>query len=530
MIRQFWRHRRIRRFAVLLVALSLLAAACGDDDDSGGGEAEDGGSSTTVESTSETTTTLAEGEFYEDPRGGLHDEFQQTFDRSTDPFSAVDEFCTASDPPAEALEETDAVSADSITVVHLRTTLEDLEAIGFAVPVGNTTDMFETFVRVINEQCGGINGRQIDLQLVEVPPTSANIDADRRNACIKATEDLNAPIVLNSSGFQGSALLCITEEHETILFTSTSGEDDWVDRSGGRLISHAPTLNENVRYLARYLGESGVLEGKKIAVVTGDTPGQPEAIQAGLIDVLKDEFGIEVAQFDVIGCKGGSACTDGTPASVDKLLSNDIDVLFPALNVVSLPQYVKEMADKGIVNGQIQMYQSNFNSQAGDLVSGQVVKFGGDAAGKLYDGTIAIDPAPSGNFRVAGFELPAFNAMCQKTYADNNTTGDSWDAMVEAENTRAGMVGTVCSQVRAAARAIYHAGVNPTRADLLEAFRNLGPMDANYMEPGVLSPDRRSGSQVLYELKFNYPCTAATTPSGACFSLEDGPFPIPFDE
>jgi hypothetical protein len=32
-------------------------------------------------------------------------------------------------------------------------------------------------------------------------------------------------------------------------------------------------------------------------------------------------------------------------------------VLFPALNVVSLPQYVKEMADKGIQNGQIQMYQ-----------------------------------------------------------------------------------------------------------------------------------------------------------------------------
>jgi hypothetical protein len=525
MIRQFGRHRTA---IVLLVVLAFVAAACGDDDDSVD-NAEDGGSSTTLETTAETTTTLPEGEFYEDPRGGLHAEFQKTYDRSTDPFSSVDEFCTTGDAPSEALEETDAASADSITVVHLRTTLEDLEAIGFAVPVGNTTDMFETFVRVINEQCGGINGRQIDLQLIEVPPTSANIDADRRNACIKATEDLNAPIVLNSSGFQGSALLCITEEHDTILFTSTSGEDDWVDRSDGRLISYAPTLNENVRYLARHLGEAGVLDGKKIAVVTGDTPGQPEAIQAGLIDTLKEEFGIEVAQFDVIGCKGGSTCIDGTPTSVDKLLANDIDVLFPALNVISLPQYVKEMADKGIQNGQIQMYQSNFNSQAGDLVSGQVVKFGGDAAGKLYNGTIAVDPAPSGNFRQPGFELPAFNVMCQKTYADNNTTGDDWDAMVEEENTRAGMVGTVCSQVRAAARAIYHAGVNPTRADLLEAFRNLGPIDSNYMEPGALTPENRSGAAILYELKFNYPCPGVTTPSGACYSLESEGVPVPRD-
>jgi hypothetical protein len=388
--------------------------------------------------------------------------------------------------------------------------------------------MFETFVRVINEQCGGVNGRQIDLQLVEVPPTSANIDADRRNACIQATEDLNAPVVLNSSGFQGSALLCITEEHDSILYTSTSGEDDWVDRSEGRLISYAPTLNENVRYLARYLGESGVLEGKKIAVVTGDTPGQPEAIEAGLIDTLSEEFGIEVAQFDVIGCKGGSTCTDGTPASVDKLLSNDIDVLFPALNVVSLPQYVKEMADKGIVNGQIQMYQSNFNSQAGDLVSGQVVRFGGDAAGKLYNGTIAVDPAASGIFREPDYVKPAFNEMCEKTYAENNTTGDSWDFLVEEENTRAGMVATVCHQVRIAARAIFRAGANPTRADLLEAFRNLGPIDVSQMEPAALTEEDRSGAQVIYELKFNYPCSV-TTSSGACFSVEDGPFPAPKD-
>jgi hypothetical protein len=552
-----FRPLRLLRGAIpVLLAFSMVAAACGGDDGdadpdettttagdattttAGDATTTTAGDATTTTAGDATTTTAGDGgstttaadagEFYVDPRGGLHAEFQQTFDRSTDPFSSVDEFCQAHDAPAEALEETDAVSADSIKVVHLRTKLEDLESSGFAVPVGNTTDMFETFVRVINEQCGGINGRQIDLQLVEVAATGENIDAERRNACVQATEDINAPIVLNSSGFQGSALLCITEEHDSILYTSTSGEDEWVERSGGRLISYAPTLNENVRYLARYLGDKGVLEGKKIAVVTADTPGQPEAIEEGLINTLEDEYGIEVAQFDVIGCAGSSICTSGTPASVDQLIANGIDVLFPALNVISLPQYVKEMADKGIVNGQIQMYQSNFNSQAGDLVSSQVVKFGSEAAGTLYNGTIAVDPAPSGNWREEGFQKSPFNAMCETTYAENNTSGDSWDLTVEEQNTQAGMVGTVCHQVRAAARAIYHAGANPTRADLLEAFRNLGPIDANYMEPGILSPDRLSGADLIYELKFNYPCPVSAT-ALTCFLVESGPTKAPRD-
>jgi hypothetical protein len=551
--------RRLRRAAIpVLVAFSMLAAGCGGDDgdadpdvsttqgggatttttaaDAAGTTTTPGEATTTTADAAGTTTTAGDATtttpdsdaFYADPRGGLHAEFQQTFDRTTDPFSSLDEFCQAHDAPAEALEETDAVSAETIKVVHLRTKLEDLESSGFAVPVGNTTDMFETFFRVINEQCGGINGRQVDLQLVEVAATGENIDAERRDACIQATEDINAPIVLNSTGFQGSALLCITEEHDSILYTSTSGEDEWVERSDGRLISYAPTLNENVRYLARYLGDSGALEGKKIAVVTADTPGQPEAIEEGLITTLEEEYGIEVAQFDVIGCAGSSICTSGTPASVDQLIANGIDVLFPALNVVSLPQYVKEMADKGIVNGQIQMYQSNFNSQAGDLVSSQVVKFGSEAAGTLYNGTIAVDPAPSGAWRQEGFAKSPFNQLCETTYAENNTSGDSWDLTIEEQNTQAGMVGTVCHQVRAAARAIYHAGPNPTRADLLEAFRNLGPIDVSYMEPGILSPDRNSGADLIYELKFNYPCPPPAT-ALTCFLIESGPTKAPRD-
>ena len=209
--------KRVRRGAALLLALGLIAAACGDD---GGDttEASTGatGSSSTGAATSGATasgtgssgtgaTGAAKGVFATDPRGGLYDAFQKTFDRSKDPFSSLTEFCTAH-PAAANRKSTDAASADSITIVNLRTKLEQLEKIGFALPLGDNNEMYRTFFTYINEKCGGIRGRKIDYKIVEVNSQSTTLDADRRAACIAVTEDLKAPIAVNSTGFAGTGL------------------------------------------------------------------------------------------------------------------------------------------------------------------------------------------------------------------------------------------------------------------------------------------------------------------------------------
>ena len=514
----------IRRGGVALFALALVAGACGDDG-GGGTKAATGATAATASGTSAasgtggtgaTAATGAKGIFATDARGGVYSAFQSTFDRSKDPFSSLTEFCTAA-PSTATRKATDAASADSITVVHLRTKLEQLQQIGFAIPVGNVPDMFETFTRYINEKCGGINGRKIKLELVEVNSQSTTLDADRRAACIAATEDLKTPIVINSTGLQGTAIPCISIEHDALLFTSTSGEESWTKDSKGRIKSNAPTLDEFVRNLSSELIRQGVLKDKKIAVIVADTPGQKEALDKGLIATL-DKAGIKVVQYDTIGCKGGSVCTEGTPASVDKLISNGINVLFaPGLNVVSLPQYVKEMATKGIKVGQIQIYNSNFNSGAGDLVASKIPEFGGDDAGKLYNGTISIDPAPTGILRVGTYQKPAFNAMCEKTYNENNKTGEKWDYATEETNSRAGMVATVCGFVRMAARTIYLAGDNPTRADLLKAAENLGPVDTSNQEPSTFKPGKPSGFDTQFQLKYVYPCPAVGSGFKGCY-------------
>lgn len=516
--------KRVRRGATLILALGLIAAACGDD----GGGGSDGASTGTTGSSSGATATgatgtgasgAAKGVFATDPRGGIYDAFQKTFDRSKDPFSSLTEFCT-SNPAAANRKATDAVSADSIVIVNLRTKLEQLEKIGFALPLGDNNEMYRTFFTYINEKCGGIRGRKIDYKIVEVNSQSTTLDADRRAACIAVTEDLKAPIAVNSTGFAGTGLQCLTIEHDTIFITSTSDTNQTTIDSKGRMTSIAPTLSEYTKNLGDDLVKQGTLTGKRIAVVYPDTPGYPEAIKEGLIASLK-KAGLNIVQEDMIGCKGGSSCGDGTPASVDKLISNKIDVLFPALNVVSLPGYLKEMATKGIKNGQIQMYQSNYNSQAGDLVSSKIVDFGGDEAAVLYNGTIAIDTTPTGDYRGADFKKSEWNTMCEKVYSENNKVGEKFDLTIETENSQAGAVGSACAFARLAARIVYLAGDNPTRADLLKAKENIGAVDSNAQIPATFKPGKLSGWDMLFTLKWNSPCPGTKTPDKVktCFTV-----------
>ena len=67
-----------------------------------------------------------------------------------------------------------------------------------------------------------------------------------------------------------------------------------------------------------------------------DAPGEPEIVETGLIDTL-EELGVEPTRVDVIGCQGGNSCTQGVIESVNGMIADGVDVMFPLLNVISLP-------------------------------------------------------------------------------------------------------------------------------------------------------------------------------------------------
>ena len=560
--------QRLRIALVLLICTTLIAAACGGevaDSDAGGSrdseaapttapepDSGSGGESDSTEPTGaatgtstdepdestpdDTSTTEQAPEpddstdtgstdtveevdagpppnIYDDPRDGIFDEFQATFDRGDHPFTQLDAFCHAHDPAPNRAATLTPASRPTPSLWCIC----GQQARGPSSPrwasestSAMSAEMFDTFTAVVNEQCGGVRGRMIEMHTIDVAGARGfAVDQDRNAACIQAIEDLDGVILLNSSGFQGSANLCIVEEHET-AFISTQGQSgEFMQRGQDRLISLSPTLEESLSWLALDLLQRGELDGKTIGVAAPDTPGQFEAVEAGLVDVLESN-GVDVAVFDAIGCGGGTFCLTGIVESVRRMRDAGIDVFFNVLNIVSVPSYIGEMSSQGFEPGDVQFYASDFNSQAGELVSSKIVAFGGEQAGALYNGALIVDEADTGHYRLERYQPPVFNEMCNDTYGTNSASGanhESAERLSGSGSSAYGMTVSVCVIMRIALRALYDAGDNPTRADVYAALASLGPVDNNEMLPSTVRPGKTQIPDVLHTLRFEYPCT-----------------------
>lgn len=444
---------------------------------------------------------MAAAPIYEDPRGGFFADFQTTFDRSH-PFQTLDALCIEH-PAAENRVATDpGITADSIEIGHMRQRLEDLEAFGFYVDVGDVHGMAEAIVDTINSECGGVRGRMLDMSLHEF---SALDPSTQVTACLEATEDRNIVAGFNSSGLQGTGPLCMAEEHDTILLTTQSLSQDQMDRGAGNLVTLDRTQDDMLTVLANVAADSGLLEGATIGVVGLDTAGNPEAT-ASLVDML-GQLGYEVAVNDTLGCEGFGACTAGLIDSVNNMLSADVDVMFPTINVTTYPVYLNEMLTQGFAPGDVQFFSSNFNSMSGDLTLSKILANGSEAAGELANGMITTDSGETGNYKLPGHtDTVPFNQLCIDAYAASSGIVHAYGDETDSNHTKQGMLSVLCSEIRMIARAIYDAGDNPTRADIKASLLALGSIDTNNMLVADLGPGKYALQNAFQTLTWTYPC------------------------
>jgi hypothetical protein len=491
------------------VMLGLAACSSGDDDDA---SSDDGGT--------DTTTPVPEGDITE-----------LEVDRSSR-FATLDSFCEpATEEPADAPEATDpGITEDSISITHIRVTLEDLQDLGFAIPIGDPADQAEKFVGIINDRCGGINGRQLDLSLVEAPPTAPegqDPNAIAQAACIEATEDNDAVFAFTGSGWGGqNGASCVTGAHDTVLLTTYNVTQEDLAGADNRLYSMTVSSADGLEYLARTLDEQGALDDKTIGIVMQDSPGDPDIVEQGLIETL-EELGHEPVRVDALGCAGGNVCNTGVIESAQGMVADGVDVLFPLLNVINLPAYIAELSTQGVQPGQIQFYQASYHAQDGDLVSSKVVVFNDAVAGELYDGTVIVSPADTGAFRLPDFVPSEFDEMCNREYQEAG--GETYIADDPETNSAYGATTGMCAFIRIIARAIEAAGPNPTRADLAAAVEELGAVDSALPVPGSFGPGKYTAPNALVQKTYTYPCPPDMLPfEGDICILPDGEaFPIP---
>ena len=250
------------RIAGALLAAALLAAGCSRSDD------EAGPSDDTA-----TSTTQAPA------NDGTHESIARVASRRPTR--------SASRRPRSRRRRrrrpTTASPPTPISITHIRVTLEDLEALGFAIPIGDPADQAKKFVGLINDRCGGINGRKLDLRLVEAPPLApAGQDpaAIAQAACIEATED-NKAVFAFSGQRLGRPRRRVVRDRRARHHLPHDVQH-LAGRSRGRrqpaVLAHAVVGRRARVSRAPARRRKGVLEGKTIGVVmAGRCPAIPRS-------------------------------------------------------------------------------------------------------------------------------------------------------------------------------------------------------------------------------------------------------------
>jgi ABC-type branched-subunit amino acid transport system substrate-binding protein len=411
-------------------------------------------------------------------------------DASANPFAPQDTFCTKTGPTA---------TKDPIRVVQIRAQLEKFEPLGYSLPVGDVNDMFEVFTDQIN-QCGGIRGRKVELRNEEYDPTNP---ASRDAACIAATEDDEAFVVVNANTLTGTGPSCVAGDHATPLVYVGGATDAQYEATNGRIASYGPSANGLVRLLAEDLIQSGALKGKKVAIASTDLPDQVDVVQESLIAPLK-KAGVKVVTYDVLPCQGNIVCTQPIPQSVMKVAGTKPDVVIPVMTATTLPVYVNEMQKAGM---KAAIYETSYNALGTDLVQSKVLQVGGPDLAKYYDGATVVSATVAGDWRLPGFSPPPIGSMCNDLYSANTATGDSFEADTE-DYPKWGMVGLACTNMRMVARAMYAAGPKLTQRSFITALRTLPPDPIGGIggAPVVVYIDDRTTPSTAFESQASYPC------------------------
>lgn len=446
-----------------------------------------------------------------------------TPDPSTSPFTSPTAFCTKDTAKHTGLKATaPGVTADKISVVAIEAALQPGQSPqGYRFNLGDPVDMLKTFAEMINN-CGGINGRQIDLNVIQAQgagdaaTTLANAQAD----CIKATEDYKAFIVISWTGFQGPQ--CVTDDHKTLMLTGLATQTAYLKSAQGRHILFGQT-NDVAQYQAPMLDliKSGKLKGKKVAVLYPTFTTGVDLIKTNVIDLLKSK-GVNVVQAQALTPDPAGDISSQYPLVVNNLKSNGVDTIIVGSaggNTFRFSALTKELRNQGLEKS-VTLY--SLDAQYDAVIDLSRIVGGVDGAKLINDMNVySYSAAGQQDWRVGATE-GALVTQCNKDY-DAATTIAKEDLPEPAPPAFArdpyGTVGLICALYRTMGRAFYNAGPNLTQKSAIKAFEALPYLDsvaakgAPVPRPAQIinrPPTKVQYTQVLN--KAEYPCAHPSLP------------------
>ena len=475
---------------------------------------------------------VTDGE-YVDPRGPIFLAFQESLDR-TSRFSGLDSFCRmGSADPIDAPTPVEAgITAESIVIAQIDTRLNELVKVGFGVPVGDPGAMVAAFLDVVNEACGGIHGRSLELRTIGVSALGGgdlDIDTLREAACLEAVEIHEAVVVLAATPIPGTAAGCLTRRHR-VSHLAVRGISD-LDLLQGQGLLHSIEVGDRTG-LSLALGaaiDRGLLVGATIGVVVPDSPQQSDDLMAA-VDHALAEVDMTSNRYQ-IGCEGTTTCQVGLDTAVAAMVADGVDVVVPLVDMTSLPWLILEMLEQQMPRPQFVL--SGLDGQGLDAVASRIAEFGGPTAGAYYDGALVVDGSATGAQRLDDAERRPFDRLCVEAWAE--VEGVAVPTVESAADDVHRTVVEACSLVRWVARAVEAAGPDPSRLALQVALAGVGPIDVPDMRPTTVDGRRWRTVQVR---RYEYPCAhgvgfgasaGCLVPDGPPVVLDRAGVPVPPD-
>jgi hypothetical protein len=178
--------------------------------------------------------------------------------------------------------------------------------------LGDVTDI----VSYLNAH-GGLGGHRINLTSYKMPSLTGSAATDKA-ACLAATEQDHADIVLIGNAVDDTVAQCVAVQHKTLTMVGDGPALSIFQQADGRLFAAGGNTAMDAQRLASVTASvaasSGYLTDKKVGVIVQGIPEDQSVISGSLIPTLKRLGHKVVAEATVPYPTGATNCSETAPA------------------------------------------------------------------------------------------------------------------------------------------------------------------------------------------------------------------------
>jgi hypothetical protein len=380
-------------------------------------------------------------------------------------------------------ESTVGITPDTIKVAVIWPDIAALIDAGVVPDTGDVAGNVQVFAERVNQE-GGVAGRQFEVTVHEFPvPAGAT---EQRPACVEATDEEQAFIVVFVGGQAEETLLCVSEEHETLALGLTGNtRTSTYQASGGRLFLDDMSSTRLMENWVTAVDDYGLLDDATIGIIRPDFSSHEDI--ANTLTKALERAGYDVAEDVALPCETLSQTCEQTDVGAQRLQTAGVDTVFSLLGALAYPSVVGA-ADA--IDYDPQWLSSDYEVQ---VYSTTAALFGDQAEG--YDGAIGVSTL------LAVDEPEQWAVECNDYYTQ--TTGESFETLSDAWQAVAAMCLLVDRIVEAADKAEEAGGLN--QASFITEFEKI-PFEYNGRR-GAFASDKHDGADAYQLFEFSADCT-----------------------